>query len=102
MQGQRGNPGLLAQAQFNVGRNQAVVAAPASQSQPQMRCADAGTGQHSIAAPGQAAFKPAQGFIVQLAHGGIRQGLHLQGGNALISMVDQLWRYLCLFQCNQW
>ena len=98
MQSERGDAGLLAQTQLNIASNQAVMAAPARQSQPQMRRTDAGARQHAVAAPGQAALKPAQRLIVQLAHGGVRQSLHLQGRDALCGICHQGWRYLCLFK----
>ena len=71
MQGECGRACLLAELQLNVARNQSVMAAPARQSKTEIGGADAGAGQHAVAAPGQAALEPSQPFIVQLAHGGV-------------------------------
>ena len=77
---------------------QAVVAAPACQRHAQVRRGDGGARQHPVTAPGQAAREPAQGFVVQLAHGALAQRLHLPGGDAGLGIGHFLWRDLCLAQ----
>ena len=66
-----------AHAQANVVGDQRVVAAPTRQRQAQRGRAERGPRQHAVAAPGQAAGEPAKTFIVQLAHGEIRERFHL-------------------------
>ena len=97
LQADAGGVFVVREVQGNVVGEQVVVAAPALHGHAQRGCGEAGAHQHAVAAPGQAAAKPAQGFVIQLAHGGLAQPLHLQGGHAAIGF-ELAWRDLCLAQ----
>jgi len=84
--------------QRGVGRQQAVVAAPALERHAQRGAGERGARQQAVAAPGQGSGKAAQAFVVELAHGGARDHFHLCRGNARTGFLELCWRYLCLLQ----
>ena len=59
-----------------------VVSAPAFERHAQRGRSERGAHQHAVTAPGQAALKPTQGFVVQFAHGQAGGQFKLQGGDA--------------------
>ena len=85
---QAGHALRRADLQVDVVGQQAVVAAPAGQRYTQGGGSQRGTHQHAVTAPRQAAAEPAQGLVVQLAHGTGREPFHLQSGDARIGLVQ--------------
>jgi len=52
--------------------------------------------EHAVAAPGQAPAEPAKRLVVELAHRGFGDALHLPGGDARAVALQQFRRDLCL------